>query len=73
MILSRSCIKVARDDELVPAVCFPEEGPYVAVEGLFGLGVGHECGSVHTDDGGELIALEGKVEGSEAIRVPRGG
>lgn len=42
---------------------------HVAVEGLFGSGVCHECGSVDTDDGGELIALEGKAEGHEAIRV----
>lgn len=55
------------DDELVPAVHFLEEGPYIAVEGLFGRRVCYECGSIHTDDGGELIALEGKVEGLEVI------
>lgn len=62
LVSSLSCLKVAHDDELVPAVHFPEEGPWVAVEGLFGREVCHECGSVYTDDGGELIALEGKAE-----------
>ena len=60
------------DDELVPAVHFLKEGPYIAVEGLFGRRVCHEYGSVHTDDGGELIALEDQAEGHEAIRVSHG-
>ena len=72
VVSSHSCIKVSHDDELVPAVYLLEEGPYIAVEGLFGRRVCHEYGSVHTDDGGELIALEDKAEGHEAIRVSHG-
>ena len=64
-----SCVKAAHDDELILPVHSPEKGPSVAVEGLFGRGVYHECGSVHIDDGSELIALESKAEGCKAIRV----
>ena len=53
VVSSHSCIKVPHDDELVPTVHFPEEGPYVTLEGLSGRGVCHKCESVHTD---ELIA-----------------
>ena len=58
-----------RTPDLILPVHSPEKGPSVAVEGLFGRGVYHECGSVHIDDGGELISLESKAEGYKAIQV----
>ena len=62
-------LTVTHYDELFLAVHFSEEGPLLALEGLLGRGVCHECESVHTDDGGELISLKGKMEGYEAIQV----
>ena len=72
MVSSPSCIQVPHDDELVLTVHFPEEGPYVTLEGPFGRGVCHKCESVQTDDGGESIALEGKTGEHGAIRVSHG-
>ena len=63
------CIKVADDDELLPAVHFLVEWPLVTLEGLITRGICHECGSVHTDGGGKFTSLKDSAEGHKAIRV----